>query len=132
MSTAEHIPALPLLAWRDRRRSLPEAVDRRPGQFLIVGDGVDHRLLPIEGDVLRIGRGPSVDLPLDDPTVSRRHATLLRHDGVLELRDDRSTNGTYVNGRRVDSAHLADGDVVSFGRVTVAISDATPATAHTA
>lgn len=90
-----------------------------PGRYIEV-QGTDRRLLiPLGGDVLHIGRGLSADLHLDESSVSRRHAILVpRIDGARVL-DDRSSNGTYVNGRRVQQADLSDGDVIVVGRVVL-------------
>lgn len=64
---------------------------------------------------LTIGRDPESDIFLNDMTVSRAHAVLENADGVVSIRDSSSLNGTYVNGRVVESAVLADGDVVQIG-----------------
>ncbi len=73
--------------------------------------------LPIELGWSKIGRSSAADLLLDDPTVSRRHALVVRTDeGELRALDDRSTNGLFVNGERVEWAALADGDELEIGR----------------
>lgn len=65
----------------------------------------------------RIGRSIAADLRLDDPTVSRRHALLIRaEDQGLRALDDRSLNGLFVNGERVEWARLEDGDELEIGR----------------
>jgi pSer/pThr/pTyr-binding forkhead associated (FHA) protein len=62
------------------------------------------------------GRHPKSDIFLDDITVSRRHAELLRRpDGRYVVRDVGSLNGTYVNRERVDEAELEDGDELQVG-----------------
>jgi len=70
-----------------------------------------------------IGRDDSGDIIFDDPGVSRRHAEVrITTDGphlVATVRDLGSTNGTFVNGERVSSQRLEDGDRVTFGRTTV-------------
>lgn len=64
---------------------------------------------------LTIGRDPESDIFLNDMTVSRMHATLeCAADGVL-VTDSGSLNGTYLNGEVVDSATLADGDILQVG-----------------
>lgn len=70
----------------------------------------------LRGDVTTVGRGEGVDIRLDDPSVSRLHAELIRR-GLYVYVDDLglSTNGTRVNGRPVGRRVLAEGDVVSFG-----------------
>lgn len=64
----------------------------------------------------RIGRSLSADVRLDDPTVSRRHALVHRQGDTVRVLDDRSLNGVFRNGRRVDLELLEDGDAISIGR----------------
>ena len=59
------------------------------------------------------------DLRLDDTSVSRRHAILAPRPAGARILDDRSSNGTYVNGRRVQQADLRNGDVIVIGRVVL-------------
>ena len=63
-----------------------------------------------------IGRHPEADIFFDDVTVSRRHAEVTRTGGFFELVDQRSLNGTYVNGERVDRAVLDDGAELRIGK----------------
>ncbi len=65
---------------------------------------------------VRIGRDEDNDIVVDDLGVSRRHAELRWAGGLLEIHDLKSVNGTFVNGRRVSSAPLAEGDLVEIGR----------------
>lgn len=64
----------------------------------------------------RIGRSLSADVRLDDPTVSRRHALVYRDEVGAKVLDDRSLNGVFLNGERLDVAELADGDTLAIGR----------------
>ncbi|MGH9255610.1 MAG: FHA domain-containing protein [Vicinamibacterales bacterium] len=74
------------------------------------------RILP--GGVRTIGRSTGADFILDAPLVSRVHCRLTAlTDGGLEVRDLDSTNGTFVNGRRTETARLASGDRLGVGRV---------------
>ena len=71
---------------------------------------------PLSGDVTTVGRGDGVDIALDDPSVSRLHAELVRRGDHVYVSDlGLSTNGTRVNGRPVGRRVLNDGDVLSFG-----------------
>ena len=81
------------------------------------------RILP--GVSRTIGRSTGADFILDAALVSRVHCQLIAlGDGALELRDLESTNGTYVNGSRVETARLVSGDKVQVGRVElVALRD---------
>ena len=64
----------------------------------------------------RIGRSLAAHIRFDDPTVSRRHALLHRESGGVRLLDDRSLNGVFRNGDRVELAELEDGDEIAIGR----------------
>jgi predicted RNA-binding Zn-ribbon protein involved in translation (DUF1610 family) len=64
----------------------------------------------------RIGRSLAADVRFDDPTVSRRHALIVRQADGLRVLDDRSLNGVFVNGERVEWSTLADGDEIVIGR----------------
>ncbi len=91
-----------------------------PGRYLAVPSGRDLVALPLHpGAVTRIGRGLSVEVRLDDASVSRRHARIVERGGRAWILDDRSLNGTWVNGRRVDAAILSDGDEIRLGRVAL-------------
>jgi pSer/pThr/pTyr-binding forkhead associated (FHA) protein len=64
---------------------------------------------------LTLGRDPESDIFLNDMTVSRTHAVLNCSVSGVSVRDSGSLNGTYVNGEVVDSAQLADGDILQVG-----------------
>jgi len=73
--------------------------------------------------VRTVGRATGADFILDAALVSRVHCRLsATEDGGLEIQDLESTNGTYVNGVKVDSARLADGDTLRLGRVELQLS----------
>ena len=80
------------------------------------GGGRVGQSFPMSGEKLTIGRSPETDVFLDDVTVSREHATLVRRGGDWYLDDSGSLNGTYVNRQRVDSHRLADGDELQIGK----------------
>jgi predicted nucleic acid-binding Zn-ribbon protein len=83
------------------------------------------RTKPIESGWAKIGRSGAADIFLDDPTVSRRHALVVRTDeGELRALDDRSLNGLFVNGERVEWAPLSDGDELEIGRYRLYVIDA--------
>ena len=75
----------------------------------------DDTLVPVMGAVTRLGRSLSADIEIDEPSVSRRHALIVRQDGQTYLLDDGSRNGTWHNGVRVDRAVLTDGDTIDLG-----------------
>ncbi len=75
---------------------------------------------------MTLGRAVTSDVPVYDPTVSRRHAELsLTNDGV-RIRDLGSSNGTFVNGARVTETNVVDGDIVTFGKVGFKVVEVTP------
>ena len=90
----------------------------QPGSYLAFDDGGgEYAVIRLEPGWTRIGRSSSADVRLDDPTVSRRHAlVVLTESGELRGLDDRSMNGLFVNGERVDWAPLADEDELEIGR----------------
>jgi pSer/pThr/pTyr-binding forkhead associated (FHA) protein len=121
ITPTRELDALPRLDPRARRRSID--IDAAPpGRYLLVEDGAERRLLPLDGETTSIGRGVSADIVLGDHTVSRRHALIVLRGAGTRVLDDRSTNGTWVNGRRVTEADLTDGDVIVLGRVVVTFS----------
>jgi RsiW-degrading membrane proteinase PrsW (M82 family) len=92
------------------------------------------RSLELESGRLVIGRDASCGLRLEETTeVSRRHASVTQEPGGLVLADEGSTNGTYLNGARIERAALQDGDVIRLGhqgprlRAAVAAVQAAPA-----
>lgn len=70
----------------------------------------------LDSDLTTVGRHPEADIFFDDVTVSRRHAQITRTGTVFEIVDQRSLNGTYVNGDRVDGAVLEDGSELRIGK----------------
>jgi hypothetical protein len=118
----EFFDGIACLDERVRREAMPsdERTAERPtepGRYIEV-QGPDGRLLiPLRQDVTHIGRGLAADLHLDEDSVSRRHAILVYRSSGSRILDDRSSNGTFVNGRRVTQADLKDGDVLVLGRV---------------
>jgi hypothetical protein len=92
-----------------------EAVER-DGDYLAYEAEGRLRVVALESGWTRIGRSLAADVRFDDPTVSRRHAMLHRGEDVTRVLDDRSLNGVFVNGDRVDMRTLSDGDEVTIGR----------------
>jgi hypothetical protein len=87
-----------------------------PGQYIAYLSGDDVVSYALEREWTRIGRSLAADIRFDDPTVSRRHALIVRQPDGLRVLDDRSLNGVFVNGERVEWSTLADGDEVVIGR----------------
>ncbi len=111
-------------SWRSRRpRSrtsswLTQAREglREPGQYVAYRTGDELVTYSLQREWTRIGRSLSADIRFDDPTVSRRHALIVRQPDGMRVLDDRSLNGVFVNGERVEWSTLADGDEVVIGR----------------
>jgi pSer/pThr/pTyr-binding forkhead associated (FHA) protein len=80
------------------------------------GGGRVGQSFPLHGERMTIGRSPETEIFLDDVTVSRDHAVLVRRGGAWYLDDSGSLNGTYVNRRRIDSHRLEDGDELQIGK----------------
>jgi predicted RNA-binding Zn-ribbon protein involved in translation (DUF1610 family) len=95
----------------DLRESLAE-----PGQYLCYRSDENVVAVPLQREWTRIGRSLAADIRFDDPTVSRRHALIVRQPDGLRVLDDRSLNGVFVNGERVEWSTLADSDEVVIGR----------------
>jgi pSer/pThr/pTyr-binding forkhead associated (FHA) protein len=70
----------------------------------------------LDKDLTAAGRHPASDIFLDDITVSRRHAEVLREGARFLVKDVGSLNGTYVNRERVDVAELSSGDELQIGK----------------
>jgi FHA domain/Zinc-ribbon containing domain len=109
-------PAAKPAEWLDGvRGSITE-----PGKYLAMFVDGRTRVVELADGWSRIGRSPSADIRLDDPTVSRRHAVVVRTpEGELRVLDDRSMNGISVNQEPVDWSPLADGDELQVGRYTL-------------
>ena len=92
------------------------------GATLVIraGGGRAGETFALEGDRLTVGRRPDSDIFLDDVTVSRDHAVIVRRGSDYYLDDCGSLNGTYVNRRRIESHRLADGDELQVGKYKLA------------
>jgi hypothetical protein len=87
-----------------------------PGQYVAYTSGDEVVAYAIAREWTRIGRSLAADIRFDDPTVSRRHALIVRQPDGLRVLDDRSLNGVFVNGERVEWSTLADADEIVIGR----------------
>jgi len=96
----------------DRARAQIE----KTGEYLVYEESDELHTVPLSREWTRIGRSLAADLRFDDPTVSRRHALIVRHPDGVRLLDDRSLNGVFVNGARIDGRLLQDGDEIIVGR----------------
>ena len=99
---------------------LEEVVARGAALVIRAGGGRAGESFALEADRITIGRRPDSDVFLDDVTVSRDHAVVVRRGGDHFLDDCGSLNGTYVNRRRIESHRLADGDELQIGKYKLA------------
>jgi pSer/pThr/pTyr-binding forkhead associated (FHA) protein len=87
-----------------------------PGQYLVFERDGSTESIALEREWTRVGRSLAADVRFDDPTVSRRHALIVRQPDGVRVLDDRSLNGVFVNGERVEWRELHDGDEIVVGR----------------
>ncbi len=99
---------------------LEDMIDRGAALVIRAGGGRSGESFPLAGDRLTVGRRPDSDIFLDDVTVSRDHAVLVRRGDDYFLDDLGSLNGTYVNRRRIESHRLGDGDELQIGKYKLA------------
>jgi pSer/pThr/pTyr-binding forkhead associated (FHA) protein len=118
--------AAPGPAERERPAWLVEARGglSEPGRYLAYEEPGGRRVVaPLAREWTRIGRSLGADVRFDDATVSRRHALVVSQDEGVRVLDDRSLNGVYVNGERVEWSALADGDEITVGRHAIFFLD---------
>jgi len=99
---------------------LDEARTRGPMLVIRSGGGRSGEAFPLSKARITVGRRPDSDIFLDDVTVSRDHAILVRRGSEYHLDDCGSLNGTYVNRQRVDTHHLGHGDELQIGKYKLA------------
>lgn len=99
-----------------------EEVVEAEGAALVVRAGGGHvgESFVLHDERTTIGRSPDAEIFLDDVTVSRKHALVVRRKDGLYLDDLGSLNGTYVNRRRIESHKLVDGDELQIGKYRLA------------
>jgi pSer/pThr/pTyr-binding forkhead associated (FHA) protein len=114
----ERVDPIACLDERVRRQATPTRPPE-PGRYIEVQGSVETLLIQLGDGVTHIGRGLAADLRLDEDSVSRRHAILVHRQDGMRVLDDRSSNGTFVNGRRIVQADLQNGDVLVLGRVVL-------------
>jgi hypothetical protein len=112
-------------AWLDVARERIEG----PGEYIAYEDtsnGEPH-IVALTREWTRVGRSLAADVRFDDPTVSRRHALIVRQPDGVRVLDDRSLNGVFVNGERIEWRALQDGDEIVVGRYRLCFLSVTAA-----
>jgi pSer/pThr/pTyr-binding forkhead associated (FHA) protein len=105
----------------DEFEELPPLVPERVATLVIrSGGGRAGERFALAADRMTVGRRPDSDVFLDDVTVSRDHAVLVRRGSSYYLDDCGSLNGTYVNRERIESHQLGDGDELQIGKYKLA------------
>ena len=100
---------------------IDETVERSGAALVIrAGGGREGESFPLGRDRMSVGRSPESDVFLDDVTVSRDHALIVRRGSDYYLDDCGSLNGTYINRRRIESQRLSDGDELQIGKYKLA------------
>jgi FHA domain len=117
--------AFALLDHATLRRAMARAL-APPGRYLVVEADGRELLIALDRPIVHIGRGLSADIRIEDVRVSRRHAIIAQRGDGVRLLDDRSSNGTFVNGDEVTIANLSDGDLISFGSVSMRFTEIAP------
>jgi hypothetical protein len=109
-------------------RWLAEASERltEPGEYLLYEEDGETVVVALTREWTRVGRSLAADVRFDDPTVSRRHALLVRQPDGVRVLDDRSLNGVFVNGERIEWRVLEDGDEILVGRYRLHFSRVGP------
>ena len=100
----------------DAAGALQELAGKGPALVVRSGGGRAGESFFPSGERTLIGRSPECDVFLDDVTVSRKHAELVRDGETFTITDLGSLNGTFVNRKRIESAELEDDDEVQIGK----------------
>lgn len=88
-------------------------------KLLLKFDSAILREIPFDGDALTVGRKSDNDIVIDNPAISAHHCRLVRRGGAYVVEDLESTNGTFVNQQRVQTAALIHNDVVGLAKHTL-------------
>lgn len=93
-----------------------EETEVRAASLTVLTPGQAERVYRLEQPETLIGRSPASHLCVTDDSISREHAVVLFEGGDFLVEDLQSTNGTRVNGKRVRSTRLSDGDEIQIGQ----------------
>src|SRR4051812_20310837 len=93
-----------------------------PMKLILTLSGRTLERYEFDKESVKIGRNEDCEVTIDNLGVSRYHAEIVQKDGFYVLRDLKSNNGTFVNGRRIENYNLNDGDEISIGKFTISFS----------
>ena len=96
-------------------------------KLVVVFGGKTVQRKEVEQERFVIGRSADCDLVIDNLGVSRAHAEVVMEGGVPILKDMKSNNGTYVNGKRITRYNLNDGDEIAIGKFNITFQQEAPA-----
>jgi pSer/pThr/pTyr-binding forkhead associated (FHA) protein len=120
----EH-PTVPAGTWKEIADPVEpaEGEPAPPAQLIVSTNGRIVKQTVLDSSRLLVGRSEHNDIAINSCFVSRHHALLVRHGSSTFLMDLNSTNGTFVNSRRVSNHVLRDNDVISIGHHTIKFID---------
>lgn len=100
-------------------KALAAQKKQRPWLVVVNGASSVGKMYPLDAQVV-IGRAPQCEVHLDGDGISRCHARIMRReDGTVTIQDLESRNGTFVNGERVETYALRDGDKIQIGSISI-------------
>jgi len=94
--------------------------------FKLLSTSGDQSIELAPGRILVVGRAVTSDVPIYDPTISRRHAEVSLGPSGVRVKDLGSSNGTFLNGARITQADATANDVITFGKVAFKVATITP------
>jgi hypothetical protein len=103
----------------ENKRLINEMLERGAFANLVYASGTESGRFELSEPVIKIGRNPTNHFHINHVSVSREHATVQFINGGYYLKDLGSSNGTFVNGRRITQEKLSDGDHIAFGEIAV-------------
>lgn len=131
LDSLEQVPEVSEPDWLEEAR---EALVANGDYVAFESDDDRVRVMPLQDGWTRVGRSLSAHIRFDDPTVSRRHALIHRDRSGARVLDDRSLNGVFLNGTRIDWRELEDGDEITVGAFRLyfmSVRDRSPSVSHT-
>lgn len=115
----EELQEIEQTAMLSRDEIVRELASTRYAYLIVIGGPAVGRMYRVLPDRFIIGRDPTVELVLDDASVSRHHVEIVSNEGGVTLVDLGSTNGVFVNGEQVQSRALVDGDKIQVGKTSI-------------